>query len=141
MKKILLVSLAVAALGISSSALAQTAGPKGLAPVSQGKKEKLSRKEMEKINEEIMAKLDLTADQKAKLEAHKKESADKLKDLRKEGKGGDKAAAKEKMKAFRKENQTFMKTLLTKEQMRKMQMLRKEAIQEREKNEGTPKPQ
>ena len=140
MKKIILLSLAAAALGISSSAFAQTAGPKGLAPASQGEKGKLGRKEMEKINEEILAKLDLTDDQKAKLEAHKKENAGKMKELRKGAKGGDKEATKEKVKAFRKENQEFMKNLLTKDQMRKMQQLRREAMQDRKKTDGAPKP-
>ena len=138
MRKIILFTLAAAALGVSSSALAQTAGPKGLVPASQGKKPKMDRKEMAKLNEEILAKLDLTDEQKSKLEAHKTENEGKMKALRKEAKSGDKEATKEKMKALRKENQAFMKNLLTKEQMRKMQKLRREAIQARDKNGTAP---
>ena len=141
MKKILLASILVAALGVSSSAVAQTAGPKGLVPASQDKKGKMNRKEMQKLNEEILAKLDLTDEQKSKLDAHQKEIAGKMKDLRKEAKGGDKEAVKEKMKAFRKENQSFMKNLLTKDQMRKMQKLRREAMQNQEKKDGASKPE
>jgi periplasmic protein CpxP/Spy len=140
MKKLLALSLVVAALGVTSSAFAQAAGPKGLAPASEGKGKRLDRKEMERINEEILDKLNLTEDQKAKLKAHKEETAAKLKEARKGAKGGDKEAAKEKAKAIRKENANFMKTLLTKEQMREMQKLRREAVKEAQaKKDGSPK--
>ena len=144
MKRPLVLLIAAAALGVSTSAYAQVAGPKGLAPARQeGKKAgKLDRKQMQKLNEAILAKLNLTDDQKAKLKTHREETAAKLKDLRKDAKGGGKdAELKEKMKAIRKEEQAFLKQTLTKPQMREMQKLRREAIAEmRAKKDGATTP-
>ena len=140
MKKTLLVALAAAALGLSSSALAQTAGPTGLPPQSPvvgkahgkaGKGGHMSKAEMEKINADVFAKLGLTEDQKAKIMAHEKENEEKRKALKKAEKGAspaDKDADKEKAKAMRKENKEFMKQILNKSQMKELAKLRREEI-------------
>lgn len=137
MKKTLIVALAVAAFGLSASALAQTAGPAGVPPQSplgtkpQG--ERLTKAEMEKVNADVLAKLGLTDDQKSKILAHQKETEEKLKELRKANKGAKGAGVseetKEKVKAIRKENQEFMKTILTKPQLKEYARLRREEIQ------------
>lgn len=139
MKKLLILSL----LAVSCSALAQVAGPTGVAPQTPAGKQggKVDRKEMAKINEDILAKLNLTDEQKAKIKAHEEESKAKLKDLRKGAKGaGQSDETKEKIKALRKENQTFMKTVLTKEQMREMVKLRREAVKTLREKKDPAKP-
>lgn len=145
MKNFLIASFAIAALGASTSAFAQAAGPVGGAPKSPvaGKGTgHVSMKEREKINEEILAKLNLTPDQRAKIEAHRKAEQEQLLALRKAGKttkgAGLSEETKEKMKALRKENKAFMKEILTKDQMKELARLRREAIQEE--RAGTVKP-
>lgn len=143
MKKLLLLSLVASAFGLTSAAFAQAAGPAGGTPQApvDGKGAKGGRKAMEKMNEEILAKLNLTDDQKAKLKAHREETETKLKELRKSAKGAaDKEAVKEKAKAIQKENQAFMKQTLTKEQMREYQKLRREALKARQEKAGEKKP-
>ena len=139
MKRILLLSL----VAVSCSAFGQVAGPAGLPPQAPaGKKhaDRLDRKEMAKINEDILAKLNLTDDQKAKIKAHEEETKTKLAGLKKAAKGsGNNDEAKQKVKEIRKENQSFMKTILTKEQMRDMMKLRREAVKEAQ-DKKTDKP-
>ena len=139
MKKLLLLSLAAA----SCSAFAQVAGPTGLppqTPAGQKHGDRLGKKEMARINEEILAKLNLTDDQKTKLKTHEEEMKTKLAGLRKAAKGSaNPEEAKEKVKEIRKENQAFMKSVLTKEQMREMMRLRREAVKDlQEKRTATP---
>ncbi len=127
MKKILIVSFLTAAFGASTSAFAQAAGPAGGAPQSPvvGKRD---RKAAQKMNEEILAKLNLTDDQKAKFKAHDEEMRAKMQEVRKGARGAP-DDAKEKIKALRKENQEFIKQTLTKDQLKEMKRLRREAIQ------------
>ncbi len=135
MKKTLIVALAAAALGLTSSALAQTAGPAGLPPQVPvaPKAGHVSRAEMEKVNEEILSKLNLTEDQKTKIIAHRKDMEAKLLELRKANKGtkgaGQSEEVKAKVKEIRKENQEFMKQTLTKPQMKELARLRREEMQ------------
>ena len=147
MKTLLIASFAVAALGFSSSAFAQAAGPVGGAPKTTfaGKGGgHMGKKEREKINEEILAKLNLTPDQKSKIEAHRKAEMEQLLALRKAGKGakgaGPSEETKEKMKAIRKENKAFMKETLTKDQLKELARLRREAMKEEREKSGTAKP-
>ena len=145
MKKLLILSVCASALGLTASALAQAAGPAGGAPkgpeVRQGKGD---RKALQKMQEEILAKLNLTDEQKAKIKAHEEEMKTKMQALRKGNKGakgdGKSEDVKEKIKALRKEQQAFMKQTLTKDQMREFQKLRAEKLKEmREKSApGTP---
>ena len=137
MKNLLIAALAVAALGASSSAFAQIAGPVGGAPKSSvggNGGARVGLKERERINEEILAKLNLTPEQKAKIEAHRKAEMEQLLALRKAGKttkgAGLSEETKEKMKALRKENKAFMKEILTKDQMKELARLRREAMKE-----------
>jgi Spy/CpxP family protein refolding chaperone len=145
MKKVLLVTLIVSALALSGSALAQAAGPANGAPkVGAGQaalKGKEAREAIAKLNKEILDKLNLTDDQKAKIKAHQEEQAQKLKDLRKEAKTAtDKDAVKEKVKELRKANEAFMKQTLTKDQLRQFQKLRREGMKElREKQKNDQK--
>ena len=139
MKKLLTLALCASALGLANSALAQAAGPVGGAPQAPaaGKHAKIDRKAMQKINEEILEKLNLTDDQKAKLKVHQDERAGKLKELKKGAKGaGNTEEVKEKIKAARKEEQQFMKNLLTKDQMKEMQKLRREAVKKLQDKDG-----
>ncbi|CAN5375150.1 hypothetical protein BH11ARM1_BH11ARM1_13970 [soil metagenome] len=72
---------------------------------------------MRKIQQEILAKLNLTTDQKAKLKAHQESMKTKLKALKEEtAQTADKTAIKEKMKAFRKEQQDALEAILTTDQ-------------------------
>ena len=145
MKKVFLVTLIASALALSGSALAQAAGPANGAPKGGagqvGLKGKEAREAIAKMNQEILDKLNLTDDQKAKIKAHREEQEQKLKDLRKEAKTAtDKDAVKEKIKDLRKANEAFMKQTLTKDQLRQFQMLRREAMKElREKQKNDQK--
>ncbi len=147
MKKIFLFTLIASALGLAGSAMAQAAGPAGGVPQDPaiGKAGKQGREAMAKMNEEILAKLNLTDDQKAKLKAHREEMETKLKELRKGAKGAKgtppSEELKEKLKTLRKENEQFMKQTLTKDQMREFQKLRREKMKEmRDKLEAGKKP-
>lgn len=148
MKKLLLISLVTASLGLVSSALGQVAGPTGVAPQSApqaGKRAKGEKGAAEKMTAELLDKLNLTDDQKAKLKAHQDEMKGKQDALIAERKGakGDKAkqdAVKEKAKDLRKENQAFMKQLLTKDQQKELVKLRREAMQERKDKAGSATP-
>jgi hypothetical protein len=99
---------------------------------------------MAKMNAEILAKLNLTDDQKTKIKAHQDEMETKVKDLRKSAKSGtdeEKKAAREKVKALQKENQEFLKQTLTKDQMKEFAKLRREAMKaQREKKGGKTPP-
>ena len=132
MKKILLLTLCASALGLASSAFAQAAGPVGGAPRRPPPSTTVAARAMEKMNEEILAKLNLTDDQKAKLKAHKEEMAAKAKELKGAKGAGKTEEVKEKVKALRKENQKFMKELLTKDQMKEFTKLRREAMKAKE---------
>lgn len=138
MKKLLILSL----LAVSGAAMAQVAGPTGVQtpPTTAPAHPRIGAKEMQKINEDVLAKLNLTDDQKTKIKAHQEEMKAKLKELRKSAKTGG-ADAKEKLKEAQKENREFMKTVLTKEQLRDYAKLRREAIKEYETTHGsTTKP-
>ena len=146
MKNLLLISLVVSSLGLAASAMAQAAGPVGGAPQSSvGEGKRGGRGAAERMNAELLAKLNLTDDQKAKLKAHQDEMKTKTADLRAQAKAakGDKAkqdALKEQTKALRKENTAFMKELLTKDQLKQLAKLRREAAQERKDKAGTTPP-
>lgn len=149
MKKLLLASLVVASLGLASSATAQTAGPVGgppTSPVIPKAKARLGKKEMAIINEEVMVKMNLTEDQKTKIKAHEDAMAAQELPLKQRVKAARKAGtvdadATEKLKAMRKDDKGFMKQVLTKEQMKEMVKLRRDAIKDYEaKNGVTPAP-
>ena len=139
MKKLLIVSLALASLGLSASALAQAAGPAGGAPpISPLGGKHAGHKGGKMLSDETMAKLNLTEDQKTKIKAKQEETKAKLQELKKGNKGAKGAGVpedvKEKMKAIRKEYAEFIKQTLTKDQ--KKQLLRMRA-EERKQAAGT----
>lgn len=142
MKKLLIVSLALASLGLSASALAQAAGPAGGAPPVSPLGGKhgghAGHKGGKMLSDETMAQLNLTEDQKTKIKAKQEETKAKLQELKKGNKGAKGAGVpedvKEKMKAIRKEYAEFIKQTLTKDQ--KKQLLRMRA-EERKQAAGT----
>lgn len=139
MKKFVAFFVVVASLGVAASAHAQAAGPKTGTPPTQGSKAgaKIDRKEMQKINEEILAKLNLTDDQKDKLKKHREEMTAKLKDLRKQAKGDPKNEdLRGKIRELQKENAAFLKQTLTKDQMREYTKLRREKLKELRDKQG-----
>jgi len=146
MRKIVLLTLIASALGLAGSAMAQAAGPAGGGPQDPviGKGGKQGREALAKMNEEILAKLNLTDDQKAKLKAHKEEMQKKVLELRKGAKGakgaGPSEEVKEKLKALRKENEQFLKQTLTKDQMKEYQKIRREKMKEMREKLGDKKP-
>ncbi|AIE85889.1 hypothetical protein [Fimbriimonas ginsengisoli] len=139
MKKSFLIVCLAAALGLATGAMAQSAGPVGGAPSSSSGNH-AGHGQREKITEEILAKLHLTADQKAKLKAHAEELKNKIKEIRKGSKGAPTDEQKAKMKELRKANHEFLKQTLTKDQLREFMKLRNEKMKElKEKNKGSGK--
>ena len=133
MKKILITTLATALLGASAPSFAQTAGPKaGTPPLSTlGKARVHKAKGHKQSREAILAKLNLTPEQKAKIEAHmNQEHAEKKILAKADGapKGAGKSEeTKEKLKALRKADKAFYKETLTKDQLKEMKAMRRAA--------------
>lgn len=103
----------VVAFGIVGGVWAQTATPAAGAPVSSARAASQERK---RLREELMAKLNLTPDQQAKLKAHEQE----MKSKRAEWNKALSAATPEQQKAMkkdmRKREEDFLKATLTKAQ-------------------------
>lgn len=116
---------AAIALSLAATAGAQAAGPKeGQKPAFGSEKRQAA---MKKMRAELLAKLDLSDEQKQKVEALDKKFAEDLKAAMKASKG-DREAAKGKMGEMRKSHQEAMMKILTPEQQRKFMDFRKEAM-------------
>ena len=129
MRKILnLFIIGVMASGLIATSAAQGAGPAGGAPGAghegraPGKGPGGGMRMMGKMSDEILAKLNLTKEQKAKIEALKKKNQAKMDELRKGfqqgGKGtpgndGDRKAGMEKMRAAMKAQHEDLMKILT----------------------------
>ena len=131
MKKILTLFITLSlAVGITSSAMAQAAGLSG----QTGKQETVKTPGKGRVNmQEILAKLNLSDDQKAKLKDQMTKNQTAVAEIRKQVKAGTltKEDAKKKQQELRKENQKAIHTILTKDQAKQLAALLKEA---REKN-------
>ncbi|HMS54134.1 MAG TPA: hypothetical protein PKA27_01915 [Fimbriimonadaceae bacterium] len=133
-------SLSLCALAMASMSFAQAAGPKGGAGkpgagVQKGApgggpgagRQGGMRRGMG-MNEEMMAKLGLSADQKKKIEALNKKTQDQMKAVF-EGSKGDREKAREKMRPIMENQRNEMKKILTPAQQAKLEQLRKEMIE------------
>jgi Spy/CpxP family protein refolding chaperone len=129
--------VAIVSAAMAGSVLAQGAGPKGGAP-SQGtqKPGQGARGQMGKMQQEIMAKLNLTNDQKAKIKDLGEKRMAEMKKLRESGKQVDRAQ----MKAMRDKNEADLKAILTAEQYKKYEALMKEMREKMMKERGNRPP-
>ncbi|MEZ0327814.1 MAG: hypothetical protein ACAH95_18110 [Fimbriimonas sp.] len=135
--------IAGAAFGLVSASFAQTAGPKQGGPGQRGPGGpgggRMAR--MGKMQEEVLAKLNLTADQKKKIEAHNKKMGEKMKTMfesAQKNPGADRTEMRKKFMAMREEGDKGMKAILTAEQWKKFETLRKEAREKARKQFGGP---
>lgn len=139
MKKLALsLVVATAALGLAASSFAQQPGPRGAGQRQQG-----GMRRMGGMNNEILAKLNLTADQKTKIAALQKKSREKMMELRKDFQpGGDRSAMRTKLQAMQKENRAELQKILTPAQLKQFDALVKEQRQkmrqQRQQNGGRP---
>jgi len=134
MKKILTILIVVAAaLSIATTASAQTAGQSGGSAQTSEPQAKRGH-----VMQDILAKLNLTDEQKAKVKAQIAKNAAAIKELRAEVKAGkiSKEDAKKKTKAMRKDDQQVIKAMLTPSQAKKFAALRKEARQKNQTAKG-----
>ncbi|HVL39236.1 MAG TPA: hypothetical protein VM328_07580 [Fimbriimonadaceae bacterium] len=130
--------LAVAglALGAASITFAQAAGPakqgdkqgaQGAKQGAQGGQQGNFGARRAKMNEEIFAKLNLTAAQKTKIQALQKKSQEKMRALMQ--KPGDRQAKRPEFQKLMKENHDALMAILTPAQRTKFEALRKEAME------------
>ena len=134
MNKILTTILTLAiAVGITASASAQVAGTTDQSS-KQTEQAKASGKHRTNLMD-ILAKLNLSEDQKSKLKDQVAKTTSESADLRSQVKAGKltKEDAKKKMQELRKSNQTAIRAILTKDQNKQLAALMKEA---REKNKA-----
>lgn len=130
MKKTLL-TIAVGALALSLSAisLAQEAGPVGGAPKAT-KRASGPLARATKLNHEVLAQLNLTDDQKAKVKDLDTKANEDLKKAAADAKvSGDKLAAKEKAKTILKDYRKDLVAILTPDQQKQYKQLYKEAVE------------
>lgn len=139
MKKLMMVlAVSAAVLGVATSAMAQKAGPKGGGGLEQGNKQGKIGQRMQmrgKMQKEILAKLDLSADQKSKWEANAKAMRTEMEALRGKGDTGqkpDRKALMEKMKGYQ---EKFM-AILTPKQQEQYKKLMEEAVAKYRKENG-----
>lgn len=141
MKKFLtLIAIATMALGLGAVSLAQDAGPR--AGQLQGKQKGRhggGGARLMKVQKEILAKLNLTADQKRKVEELDKKTQADVKELMDSGKQD-----RQQMKQIMEEHRAGMAKILTPEQNRRFREMMLDAMkkmkEEREKRKGTPPP-
>lgn len=147
MKKIWITMIAiVAAASLTTGALAQGAGPKNGAPgVGQGKGqgkgqpgqgERRMGGGMRKMQEEIIAKLNLSKEQKAKVEALRKKQQAEFEKIRQGGERPD----REKMKAMMEKNNKDFMAILTPQQQAQYKKLMEEARAKWQKENGGRQP-
>lgn len=147
MKKFLTLVTAVGlAVSLSAISLAQGAGPKN---GGQGSTTQKGQKGQEgrrggmmmrgKMMQEILAKLNLTADQKKKIEALQASTREKIKALRDKNKGGDMRSMRDQFRPIMEAHQKGMKDILTDAQEKKLEELMKEARAKRGGPGGPPK--
>lgn len=123
MKRLLTIFTAVAiAASMTSMAVAQDAGPKKGKGGEHGPGPKPGGR-MRMMTQEFMTKLNLTPEQKKKIEALQKLHMEKMKGLR----DAPEATRREKMKAISDWHRAELKKILTAEQYAKLEKMMKEA--------------
>lgn len=131
-KAITVFSLAGMTLSLAGSLFAQGAGPKGgPGQIGQGQKGQhrggMMMMRGKKMQEEIFAKLNLTPDQKNKIDALRKATMEKFKALRSKGAASpDKKGMREQARPIFEAYQKGIKDILTDAQEKKMQQLMEE---------------
>lgn len=140
MKKFLpLIAIAAMSAGFATVSLAQDAGPRGGQLQGRQGRGMGGMMRMAKVREEVLAQLNLTADQKKKLAELDKKTEAEVKALMVPGKPVDRAKAREVMEAHR----DGMKKILTKEQNKKyreLMMAKMKEMRERRQGAGAPPP-
>lgn len=125
MKKTLTVlAIATMALGLGVGAYAQDAGPQG-GQLKQGQGQRKGggmQKARGKIQQDILAQLNLTADQKAKIEALNKKTQETVKE-KMAAADGDRQKGGQGMREVMKNHQESLMKILTKEQQVKYREL------------------
>jgi len=139
MKKIITTIITLSlAIGITSSAMAQAAGLSGQTGKQEQTDTKAKAHGQARVNmQEILAKLNLSDDQKAKLKDQMTKNQAATADIRKQVKEGTltKEDGKKKQQELRKENQKAIHSILTKDQAKQLAALLKEAREK--KKEGS----
>lgn len=146
---LLTISVATAALCIAASSFGQAAGPKGGPPQAgpggqQGGRMRMGGgQRMQKVREEIFAKLNLTAAQKTKVKALNDKQAAKIKSLMDgmQKPGADRTKTMDAFKASRADYEKALAGILTKDQKKKYDGLVKEAREKFRAQRGTGKGQ
>lgn len=140
MKKFLpLIAIAAMSLGFAAVSVAQDAGPRGGQLQGKQGRGQGGMRRMGKFREEVLAQLNLTADQKRKLAELDKKTQAEMKALMEPGKPIDRAKAKQVMDSHR----DAMKKILTKEQnkkFRELMMAKMKEMRERRQGAGAPPP-
>lgn len=134
MKKFIVAIIATAAL--VAPVLAQDAGPKGFKPGERQEGKGRRMMGMRKMQQEMLAKLNLTPQQKQKVEALQKQTQEKMKALMTSA--GDQQAKMEKMRQIRTDSRKQMEAILTPAQKAQLKKLMEEArkkMMERRKND------
>lgn len=120
--------VAGAVLGLSAVSFSQQAGAQGQDTKQKGQKQRQGGRmgRMGKMQGELLAKLNLNEDQKKKVEAQNKKTAEQVKKLMAENKDGDRSKMMEKFKSIRDENDKALKGILTADQWKKFEASREE---------------
>jgi Spy/CpxP family protein refolding chaperone len=128
------------AMALVSSVFAQVAGPQGGAPVDKSAHTGHAGgwMHMWKMNQEILAKLNLTDEQKSKVKALEEATKTKVKALMTERKapGADMEKIKAEGKAIRKDAHDQLLGILTRDQAKQFKVLWKEAMEKAKKEKG-----
>lgn len=152
MKKIYsLLAIGGLALSLSAISFGQDAGPQGGqlgAQKRQGGRMHGGGKHMAKLQAEVLAKLNLTADQKAKIEALNKNTQTEVKTIVTEGQGGDRQEIGKKIREVQKNHRESLNKILTPAQqakfkelmMAKMKELRAKREKDGKGRQGAPPP-
>ena len=132
-----------AVMALGTGVFAQDAGPKGKGgqgqgqfrqgPGGQGKKGPGMR--VGRMQQEVLAKLNLTAAQKAKIEALNKKMQAEVQKLMQ---GGDREQMREKFRPLMEQHRKDLMAILTKEQQVKYEQLVKEAREKMRQGRGGP---
>lgn len=143
MKKVLMGFVAtVAVLGMATSVMAQSAGPKnggqggGKAGAGQGQRQAGGMMMRGKIQEEVLKKLNLTAAQKTKWENVTKQMRAEMDKVREESKKSGKRPDREQMMAKFKGYNDKLMAILTPKQKTDYEKLMKEAMEKARKERG-----
>jgi Spy/CpxP family protein refolding chaperone len=144
MKKLITIMIAGAlAASFATSAFAQGAGPRGggvqggQGGIGGGKGQRQGGgMRMMKMQQELMAKLNLTTAQKTKIEAINKKFADDMKTLREKAKTGDRKALQPEFRKAQMAHREEIAAVLTAEQKKKYQEEMKAMMEKMRKERG-----